>query len=136
MNLSKSKKTIRTKDGIPLKEGMTVYHVSFDDEQIFKMIVKHWNDGKTAKSSLSPNDKTYVDISLCGGPGIYDADIDEEFYRPNNYVPIFKELVSEVYACKKNAKKSLIPIIKGEIEAILCEAKNLLDQAEEKLKKI
>ena len=102
MNLSTNKKKIvRTYDGRPLEEGMTVFFVSPIYDRIESYTVKHWHNGINTLSDL-PEDKdsdlirNTIDLRGEGGAGIY--------VKPD-YNPYVFILCSECFAVEVQARK-------------------------------
>ena len=101
MNLSRSRKRIKTRDGVPLKDGLIVYRVYRETGVLLQYTVKHWHDGKT--SQLDPPEVRkrkkphYVDVSGYGGAGFYPG---VRRFNPFSFVPL-----SQVYAKEENARR-------------------------------
>lgn len=113
MNLSSNKKKIvKTADGIPFKEGMTVYvpYVSIhcknvEEARIEYFKVKHWHNGRNARLFLPygkfKHDKRFVDVSGYGGAGVYNF----PFYNHDNYDPYDFFRAKRCYADLNKAKE-------------------------------
>lgn len=127
MNLSSNKnKIVRTADGVPLKEGMTLY-VPCAHGRIKKFKCKHWHNGiNTLRyypiGNYAKRENNYVvDMRGRGGAGVYNAH-DRHHYECYDFI-----YAREVFASEEEARRN----IKNFATKVYREYKKIADSVDE-----